>query len=389
MDSDKQIVSTKQRVMQCKAFFETKAFQNAMTNVCSGLIKSDRAIQIYINLINSRTDLTPCSSVSLAGVLLQATQLGLSFDPALGHAYPVPYRNKTGTVAQLIVGYRGLQKLARNSGEIKYFDGQVVYEGDEFSYSFGTDAHIHHVPSDSRDAVGNETNIRGAWYMAKLTNGEIVFDYMPIRDILAIRERSIAYRAKSGPWLTDFAAMCLKTVARRLAKKLPLSVLAEKAVALDEMAEAGVEQPNAEEFGFVDVPSTPSVVVPEPEPEPEPSDLENSAWEQGAYEGEPVQEPEPPQRPVQRPPAQPRPPQQQQTAAAQKPPQTQTAPPAVDAKEKLMIELLKFMDENKITGDQWDSICEQSRIGHNNVASMDYAQLSAVVKNLKLVYGKA
>jgi len=377
-DNSKQIVTPAQRVKTIKDIFATNTYKEAMHKLCPDLFKSQQCQQIYINLVNGRDDLAACSGMSLVGVLLKGVQLGLSFDTILGHAYPVPFKTKNGTIAQLIVGYRGLQKLARNSGEIKYFDGQVVYEGDEFSYSFGTDAHIHHVPSTSRDAVGSEANILGAWYMAKLTNGEIVFDFMPIRDILAIRERSIAYRAKSGPWITDFAAMCLKTVARRLAKKLPLSVVAENAVALDEMADRGVEQKNAEEFGFVDIEANgPSVVVPESEPMPDPE----SEGPQEQYGPDPEQSPPPPtdtryssqQRPPQRP------------AQPQRPPQPA---PQTDSggKEKIMIELLKFIDDNQVSGEQWDNICEQSRIEHNDVNRMDFAQLSAVLKNLKLIF---
>ena len=49
----------------------------------------------------------------------------------------------------------------------------------------------------------------------------------------------IRFRSKSkdkGPWITDYAEMCKKTVIRRHAKLVPLSVELDKAVMSDQLA---------------------------------------------------------------------------------------------------------------------------------------------------------
>jgi hypothetical protein len=62
-------------------------------------------------------------------------------------------------------------------------------------------------------------------------------------EVDGIRARSKS--ADNGPWVTDYAAMALKTVVRRLFKFLPVSIEIQQAVSLDEQAEAGVSQQNS------------------------------------------------------------------------------------------------------------------------------------------------
>jgi recombinational DNA repair protein RecT len=63
---------------------------------------------------------------------------------------------------------------------------------------------------------------------------------MTRREVEKHRDRS-ATRG-SGPWVTDYEAMALKTVLRKLCKFLPASVELKRAVELDERAEAGLPQ---------------------------------------------------------------------------------------------------------------------------------------------------
>ena len=55
-------------------------------------------------------------------------KLGLSLAPAMGEAFIMPAR----TGCELVIGYRGLLKLARKSGRVRGADAQVVRATDEF-----------------------------------------------------------------------------------------------------------------------------------------------------------------------------------------------------------------------------------------------------------------
>jgi recombination protein RecT len=85
--------------------------------------------------------------------------------------------------------------------------------------------------------------LRFVYAVAKLKDGGVQFDVMSRAEVDGIRARSKS--ADNGPWVTDYAAMALKTVVRRLFKFLPVSIEIQQAVTLDEQAEAGVSQQNS------------------------------------------------------------------------------------------------------------------------------------------------
>lgn len=184
--------------------------------------------------------------------MIQCAQIGLEPGNALGHAYILPYdvRKKVGgqwqtvrTDAQLIIGYRGMIDLARRSGQILSLSAQAVYQGDEFDCVFGLEPTLKHIPDfDNADREKAE-RLTFVYAVAKLKDGGTQFAVMSRTQIDAIRARSKA--AENGPWVTDFEAMALKTVIRRLFKYLPVSVEIQRAVQLDEKADAGLSQDNA------------------------------------------------------------------------------------------------------------------------------------------------
>lgn len=176
--------------------------------------------------------LWPCTPQSIFDCVLAATQLQLRVGKDLGHAYLVPFRDKAaGTVvATFIIGYRGLVMLARRSGEIASITANVVYSNDVFEAVEGSNGRLHHAPKYF-DTKGRGELV-GVYAYAKLTGGGEQWAVMSIAEVDAVRARSRA--SGSGPWVTDYAEMAKKTVVRRLAKMLPISVDDQEAVASDE-----------------------------------------------------------------------------------------------------------------------------------------------------------
>lgn len=140
-----------------------------------------------------------------------------------------------GREAALVVDYqgdvqyrpmmRGLLKLAYQSGAVSSISVQLVCEADEFEYLVGDDERITHRIDFRED--------RGTWFavygIAKLATGEVIREVMTRRQVLAIRDRSDAWKAfkagkiKSTPWGTDEEEMARKTLFRRLSKYIPSS----------------------------------------------------------------------------------------------------------------------------------------------------------------------
>lgn len=208
----------------------------------------ERMTRIALTELRKTPKLQQCDPASFLGAVVQCAQLGLEPGSSLGHAYILPFdrRKKIGgtwqtvaTEAQVIVGYRGMIDLARRSGQVVSIDARAVYEGDAFECGFGLEATLKHVPAWDDP---NRTNkpLRFVYAVAKLKDGGVQFEVMSRGEIEAIRGRSKS--KDDGPWVTDFVAMALKTVVRRLFKYLPVSIELQQAVTLDERAEAGISQ---------------------------------------------------------------------------------------------------------------------------------------------------
>jgi len=194
-------------------------------------LNPDRMARIALTVIRKNPKLLACDSVSLFGAIIQASQLGLEIGP--GGAHLVPY----GKEVQMIPDYRGLMGLARNSGDISTFYAKIVRENDVFDYEFGSKEFIRFKP-----AIANRGVVIGAFAYARFTNGHEQFDVMSEQDIDEHRQRSKA--KDKGPWVTDYDAMAMKTVIRRICKFLPVSAELQKAITLDELNDSDIGQNN-------------------------------------------------------------------------------------------------------------------------------------------------
>lgn len=202
-------------------------------------MSADRMLRVTLTAVQRTPELLRCDPLSVVGCVVQASQLGLEPDGILGNAYLIPFNNrKTGRLeCQLIAGYRGLIELARRSGHLVSIAAHVVYERDKFTFSYGIEDKLEHVPYMGGDDRGDVVCV---YAVARLRDGGYAFDVMSKADVEKIRAGSKA--GNSGPWQTHWSEMARKTVIRRLVKYLSLSPEIQKAVALDEMADAGVAQ---------------------------------------------------------------------------------------------------------------------------------------------------
>lgn len=214
------------------------AYKDQMALALPRHLSPDRMLRLTMTCVANEPKLLDCTRSSLVGSVMQLSQLGLE-PGVLGHAYLLPYRNnkKNTTEAQIIVGYKGLLKLARNSGQISTVNARAVYEQDVFEYSFGLVDKLHHVPTDEAVLPSDLTH---AYAIVHLKDGGIQWEVMNRREVMEIKNASRA--AKSGPWVTHEAEMWKKSVLRRICKLLPSSVELQTAIALDENVDAGIPQ---------------------------------------------------------------------------------------------------------------------------------------------------
>jgi len=213
---------------------------------------AERMARIATTEMRKVPKLAQCDPMSFLGAVIQCAQLGLEPGNALGHAYILPFDKRqkvngrwetVATEAQVIIGYRGMIDLARRSGQIVSIEARAVYEGDTFECSLGLESKLTHVPDWQNPNRSNPDQLRFVYAVAKLKDGGVQFDVMSRAEVDGIRARSKS--ADNGPWVTDYAAMALKSVVRRLFKFLPVSIEMQQAVSLDEQAEHGISQQNS------------------------------------------------------------------------------------------------------------------------------------------------
>ena len=119
-----------------------KAVGNTMT--------PERFSRIALSLFNGNPQFWEASPTSFLSALMQSAQCGLEPNTVLGEAYVIPYKNnKQGiTEVNFQVGYKGILKMAFNTGEYEAIYAHEVRKGDEFSYEYGLHKNLIHKPAD-------------------------------------------------------------------------------------------------------------------------------------------------------------------------------------------------------------------------------------------------
>ncbi|HXR75181.1 MAG TPA: recombinase RecT [Bryobacteraceae bacterium] len=186
----------------------------------------ERFIRVALNATMRQPELLSCSRESFFRALLDLSALGLEADGRRAHL--IPFRNKGQMEVQLIIDYKGIAELVRRSGDVSYIHADVVYEHDEFEYSFGSGAALKHKPN----LEDRGERVVAVYSFVKLKDGSEDFIVLSKSDVDKVRKRSRA--ANNGPWVSDWDEMAKKTAFRRHSKWLPLSPETRDAVEKDD-----------------------------------------------------------------------------------------------------------------------------------------------------------
>jgi recombination protein RecT len=205
----------------------------------AGSIPADKFLRVAITNIQNTPKLLECTQVSVLGAIMEAAQLGLSLDQSLGEASIVPFKN----VAKMIPGYRGLIKLACESGHISHMQARIFYKNEydsgNFQWEEGTNPSIHHIPMPPSE----RGEPMGVYSVAKLSDGGTSSDLMWAEDIERIMNSAPGAKFADSAWKTSPAEMWRKSVVRRHIKYMPLSPKMQRAVSAavkDEYFDAGI-----------------------------------------------------------------------------------------------------------------------------------------------------
>ena len=151
--------------------------------------------------------------------LLSCAEFGI--EPNGRDAHLLPY----GKTCQLIIDWKGLVKLAKQSGEVSIMRPDIVCENDYFTWKNGVVDH----EIDFKQPRGE---IVAAYSYVKTKDGEDDYEVLTLEEIDKVRNTSKT--KNSGPWVDFFSEMCKKTAVRRHSKRLTLSPEFTKAVEIDD-----------------------------------------------------------------------------------------------------------------------------------------------------------
>lgn len=230
-----------QQVHTIEDYLETN--RKKITKALGKWMTLDRMLMLVVNSIRRNPDLGKCSPISIYSCVMQSAQLRLPPDDMRGLAYLVPFWNsKKGCFeAQFMPGFKGLVKLAKDSGEVKNVYARVVYSNERFEIEEGLNPRLEHVPLPPAE----RGTPKGTYTVTELKDGTKEFTFLWEDDIQLLRKRSKA--GGSGPWVTDPDEMRKKSTVRRAMKLRDLgSERLSKAVALDELIDTDVS--SREEF---------------------------------------------------------------------------------------------------------------------------------------------
>lgn len=197
-----------------------------------------------------KPDILNCNEKSLMNALLCCAQTGLALDPRGNMAHIIPYwSNKEGCkIANLIIGYQGYIDLMYRCAKVVDVNPQIVYQGDDFDYDLGTNAHIVHRPhwlNLRSDGKGAPVEVAEAAYcILTFENGMKKFEVMHKYDIERIRDTVKYYDPNDAGhmWNKHWRSMWKKTVIRAMVKYVPHAPEMAFTLDMDRRAGEGLEQ---------------------------------------------------------------------------------------------------------------------------------------------------
>lgn len=169
-----------------------------------------REIVFALQILRGNRLLQSADQQSIRDAVVNIATTGATLNPALHQAYLVPRDGK----CCLDFSYRGLAKIAVDSGSVIDIDATVVHERDEFYYEMGLEPKLIHRPHLGENP-GDMTHV---YAIAILHNGVKKFIVLTKAEIEKVRATS---KAQNGPWKTWYEEMSRKSAVKKLYKMLP------------------------------------------------------------------------------------------------------------------------------------------------------------------------
>lgn len=237
-----------------------------------GILDYMNEARFAMEAIRKNDLLLKCDVETIKDSMVHLAAMGLSLNPSSQQAALIPRWNSKKGMMDCTASpmFRGLMKLATDTGLVNNITAEVVFqcEEDTFDVDLGSKPYLVHKPklfagSEERviDLVDSSRNrVIGAYCVAHLAKSEHPhITVMDIEEILNVARASDAFaprqkkgggpeRKPSGPWVYWPGEMIKKAVIRRASKQWPLSDDSAyqrllEAIRIDNQAEANEQRP--------------------------------------------------------------------------------------------------------------------------------------------------
>lgn len=170
--------------------------------------------QFAIQAIQKNKGLAACVPYTVQNAVINVAAVGLTLNPADGYAYLVPEYNKDlqQKECQLRISFKGLIKVATDSGAISWVKAEVVKEGDSYEHRGITEP-----PKHTFDPFSDRGETKGVYCVAKTNDGEYLVDTIPKAEIELIR-KCAKFDAIWSQWYDEMAK---KAIIKRASKQWP------------------------------------------------------------------------------------------------------------------------------------------------------------------------
>lgn len=206
----KQIATIDQVIFQAMPQFQRIAEKRQ-------LVRWEEESQYALQACKGNPRLLECNVSTIQDAIINVASVGLSLNPAAGYAYLVPEYSKPagGTACQLRISFKGLIKLATDTGAMSWVKAEVVKADDFFEYRGPCEIPIHTTTGSPFDHRGDTV---GAYCMAKMKEtGDVLVDIISSAELEKIK--SCAKTPKVWDMWPD--EMAKKAIIKRAAKQWP------------------------------------------------------------------------------------------------------------------------------------------------------------------------
>lgn len=164
--------------------------------------------QFALQAIQKNDAIAKCHIHTIHNSVINVAAIGLTLNPALGYAYLVPEKGE----CNLKVSFKGLLKIATDSGSIKWVKAEIVKANDKFTYRGACT-----LPEHEMNPFGDRGATVGVYCVAKTFDGDFLVDVMSAEEIGKIRKAA----KQDYVWSAWPDEMAKKAIIKRASKQWP------------------------------------------------------------------------------------------------------------------------------------------------------------------------